>query len=181
MVGVLARPHERGVHGEQTVVHLKPVAVHNQHFHSAGREPRHFLWGVLHHRVGVLTKLLETVKLDGIPLVNNDDATHHLRGGHIERGRKHVNIQHRTSISVDNQVQIIHTGSGQHTRSVEITTWVSQTVTQGTGSTRQVLGRGIEISLVPINSLNTHSTVKNMTGHGVEEKVTVVSDSRVRQ
>src|SRR5699024_12797717 len=47
--------------------------------------------------------------------------------------------------------------------------------------TRQVLGRGIEITLIPINSLNTHSTVENLTGHGVEEKVTVVSDSRVRQ
>ena len=54
-------------------------------------------------------------------------------------------------------------------------------MTQGTGRTRQVLSRGIEISLVPINSLNTHSTIENLTGHGVEEKVTVVSDSRVRQ
>src|SRR5699024_11482979 len=84
-----------------------------------------------------------------------DHTTHHHRGRHVERGRKHVNIQHRTSISVDNQVQIIHRRSGQHTRSVEITTWVSQTVTQGTGRTRQVLGRGVEITLIPINSLNT--------------------------
>src|SRR5699024_11341225 len=103
--------------------------------------------------------------------VNNDDTTHHLRGRHIERGRKHVNIQHRTSISVNNQIQVVNRRSGQHTRSVEITTWVSQTVTQGTGRTRQVLGRGIEIRFIPINSLNTHSTIENLTGHGVEEKV----------
>ena len=52
---------------------------------------------------------------------------------------------------------------------------------QGTGRTRQVLSRGVEISLVPLDSFDTHSTVKNLTGHGVEEQVTVVGDGRVGQ